>query len=140
ASSPYAAQRLLIRAPPNRRIISRMRTQLVLWDFEGTLAHRPNGMWGASLRRALDEVQPGHHVTAESLSPKLATGFPWHEHETPHPHLSEAEAWWSSMESLLADALIACGVEREVACHAVKIVTRTNPEPSSWSFVPRRHP
>ena len=50
---------------------------VVLWDFDGTLAYR-DGMWRGCLVEALDEVAPGHGVIAADVKPGLRDGFPWH--------------------------------------------------------------
>jgi putative hydrolase of the HAD superfamily len=93
----------------------------ILWDFDGTLAHRP-GMWRGCLMEILDEHEPGHTVMSEDLRPFLRNGFPWHRHETPHPELSSAEAWWGTVEPLLARAYAGVGFEagraRQLARHA----------------------
>jgi putative hydrolase of the HAD superfamily len=80
----------------------------ILWDFDGTLAHRP-GRWRGCLIEVLDEQEPGHAVTSEELRPFLRNGFPWHRHETPHPELSTPEAWWGAVEPLLAGAYTGVG-------------------------------
>jgi FMN phosphatase YigB (HAD superfamily) len=81
----------------------------ILWDFDGTLAHRP-GMWRGCLVEILDEHEPGHGVASADLRPYLRNGFPWHRHETPHPELSSPEAWWGAVEPLLAGAYAGVGI------------------------------
>ena len=61
--------------------------RVILWDFDGTLAHRP-GMWRGCLVETLDEHAPGHGIDPEELRPFLRTGFPWDSPEVPHPELS----------------------------------------------------
>jgi HAD superfamily hydrolase (TIGR01549 family) len=75
----------------------------VLWDFDGTLAHRP-GMWRGCLIETLDEYEPGHAVSADDLVPFLRNGFPWHAPEVAHPELGSPAAWWERVEALLASA------------------------------------
>jgi putative hydrolase of the HAD superfamily len=43
-----------------------MAPQVVLWDFEGTLAARP-GIWSKCLVDVLDEVAPGHGLTRDDV-------------------------------------------------------------------------
>jgi putative hydrolase of the HAD superfamily len=78
----------------------------VLWDFDGTLAVRP-GHWGGCLLELLDAREPGHGVSRPELNELLNYGWPWHEHETPHPHLGAPRAWWGHVEGLLHTALTA---------------------------------
>jgi putative hydrolase of the HAD superfamily len=76
---------------------------VVLWDFDGTLAHRP-GMWGGCMVEVLDEHDAGHAVTVDVLRPFLRDGFPWHAPHVAHPDLCEADAWWTHVGALLARA------------------------------------
>jgi putative hydrolase of the HAD superfamily len=76
----------------------------VLWDFDGTLAVRP-GHWGGGLLELLDAREPGHGVSRTVVNDLLNHGWPWHEHETPHPELSPPGAWWRHIEGLLLAAL-----------------------------------
>lgn len=80
----------------------------VLWDFDRTLATRVGG-WAACLVEVLDDLEPGHGVTAEALRPFLQRGFPWHTPETAHPELSDPELWWRRIFELLASAYQAVG-------------------------------
>ena len=84
-------------------------TGWVLWDFDGTLAHRP-GMWRGCLIETLDAHVPGHGVAADALVPFLRDGFPWHAPDVAHPELSTADAWWERVEGILARALAGVGV------------------------------
>ena len=82
----------------------------ILWDFDGTLAHRP-GMWGGCLMEMLDENRPDHGVDSDELRSFLRDGFPWHRPDVAHPELCEPEAWWSHVEALLASAYEGVGIE-----------------------------
>jgi putative hydrolase of the HAD superfamily len=84
-------------------------SKAILWDFDGTLAHRP-GRWGALLFETLECHEPGHGATREALRPHLRNGFPWHLPETPHPELSAPGAWWAHVEQHLARAYAAVGI------------------------------
>ena len=79
--------------------------RVLLWDFDGTLAHRP-GIWRGCLLEVLDADEPGHTVSEEVIRDALRDGFPWHRPEQPHPHLNDAGAWWPAVETvfLLVDA------------------------------------
>jgi putative hydrolase of the HAD superfamily len=84
--------------------------RLLIWDFDGTLAHRRGETgWSTLLAEVLDGEDPGHRHSAETFRPHLRSGFPWHQPEIAHPELCEAEAWWASVRPLLARAYEAAG-------------------------------
>jgi putative hydrolase of the HAD superfamily len=82
---------------------------LVVLDFDGTLAYRP-GLWSQCMLEVLDQHRPGHEIAVEDLRPHLRDGFPWHCPDTAHPELNEPEAWWQSIGDLLNRAYAAVGV------------------------------
>jgi HAD superfamily hydrolase (TIGR01549 family) len=87
-------------------------TRLLIWDFDGTLAHRRGETgWSILLAEALDAEEPGHPHSADTFRPHLREGFPWHRPETPHPELCEPEAWWASVRPVLGRAYEAAGYE-----------------------------
>lgn len=86
--------------------------RLVIWDFDGTLAHRRGETgWSILLAEALDVEEPGHGHSADAFRPHLRNGFPWHTPEVAHPELCEPEAWWASVRPVLARAYEAAGYE-----------------------------
>jgi putative hydrolase of the HAD superfamily len=86
-----------------------MTDRVVMWDFDGTLAWR-DGLWSGCILEVLDEHEPGHGATVQDIRARLSGGFPWHRHETPHPELAEADAWWQALTPLIAGAIAGCGV------------------------------
>lgn len=82
-----------------------------MWDFDGTLAWRPQ-LWSGCVLEVLDQHEPGHGATVETIRPHLQGRFPWHRHSTPHPELSEPDAWWAALAPLLAGAIEGCGIAR----------------------------
>ena len=58
--------------------------KFIIWDFDGTLAHRPTG-WTGALLETLSELHPMHQIIADQLRPHLQAGFPWHVPEIVHP-------------------------------------------------------
>lgn len=110
--------------------------RVVLWDFDGTLAERP-GLWSRCLIETLDEAAPDHGVTADDLRPHLAGGFPWHRPERLHPELSEPEAWWASVESLLARSYRGVGIEPERARALARVARARYVDPTvGWRLFP----
>ena len=84
--------------------------RLLIWDFDGTLAHRRGETgWSIQLAEALDAEEAGHAHTPETFRPHLREGFPWHRPEVEHPELCEPEAWWASVRPVLARAYEAAG-------------------------------
>ena len=91
-----------------------MSGRAVLWDFDGTLGTRP-GHWSGCLVELLDIRQPGHGLTPDDLMPFLRSGFPWHEHDRPHPELSEPDAWWQYVGQTLLSVLTSAKISADQA-------------------------
>lgn len=85
-----------------------MTVELVIFDFDGTLAHRP-GMWSQCLLDVLDKQRPGHGVTIDELRTQLHDGFPWHDSQTPHTDIRTAEHWWQMLGGLLDRVYLTLG-------------------------------
>ena len=102
----------------------------MLWDFDGTLAHRP-GLWRSALVGALDAVSPGHGVTGDAVRPGLKDGFPWHRPHEAHG-FTEADAWWTALHPVLARAYGGAGVARPVAEQAIARVRDVYLDPAAW--------
>jgi putative hydrolase of the HAD superfamily len=84
--------------------------RLLIWDFDGTLAHRRGETgWSILLAEALEGEEPGHGHSADVFRPHLREGFPWHRPDVAHPELCEPEAWWRSVRPQLARAYEAAG-------------------------------
>ena len=84
--------------------------RLLIWDFDGTLAHRRGETgWSILLAEALEAEEPGHAHSADTFRPHLRDGFPWHTPEIAHPELCEVESWWASVQPVLARAYEAAG-------------------------------
>ena len=86
-----------------------MAPELLVFDFDGTLAHRP-GMWTQCLLDVLDAELADHGVTFEDLRPHLRDGFPWHRPDIAHPELNEPEAWWQALGDLIDRIYVTVGV------------------------------
>jgi len=111
-----------------------MRT--IIWDFDDTLGFR-DGTWGATLVCSARQVIPEISVTLEQLRPHLTTGFPWHNPEIPHDHITDAEAWWNGlMIPILAGVLRNAGVPSPQAEAVAHLVRQEYPRLERWSLYP----
>ena len=110
--------------------------RFVMWDFDGTLAHRRGETgWSILLAEALDAEEPGHGHTAETFRPHLRAGFPWHTPEVAHPELCEPEAWWASVRPVLARAYEAAGYEPDRARGLADAARRLYVDPTvGWTL------
>ncbi len=87
----------------------------LLWDFDGTLGYRDGGAWTAALLETLDFALPEHAITLEQLRLYTQTGFPWHQPEHPHLHLTSTAAWWEALYPVLARAYMGVGLDESLA-------------------------
>jgi putative hydrolase of the HAD superfamily len=110
--------------------------RLVIWDFDGTLAHRRGETgWSILLAEALDAEEPGHGHTAETFRPHLREGFPWHRPEVAHTELGEPATWWGSVRPLLARAYEAAGYLPARAVELAEAARRLYVDPTvGWAL------
>jgi putative hydrolase of the HAD superfamily len=110
--------------------------KLLIWDFDGTLAHRRGEKgWSLLLEEALDAEEPGHGHSAERLRPYLRDGFPWHRPDVPHLELcGDAEAWWAAVLPSLARAYEAAGYPPARALEIATAARRLYVDPAGWSL------
>jgi FMN phosphatase YigB (HAD superfamily) len=110
--------------------------RLLIWDFDGTLAHRRGETgWSILLAEALDAEEPGHGHPADVFRPHLRDGFPWHRPEVAHPELCEPEAWWASVRPVLARAYEAAGYAPARALELAEAARRLYVDPDvGWEL------
>jgi putative hydrolase of the HAD superfamily len=110
--------------------------RLVIWDFDGTLAHRRGETgWSTLLAEALDAEEPGHGHTAEAFRPHLRDGFPWHRPEVAHAELCEPEAWWAAVRPLLSRAYESAGYSSARALELAGAARRLYDDPDvGWAL------
>jgi putative hydrolase of the HAD superfamily len=107
---------------------------LILWDFDGTLGYRKDGMWSHSLLEAIQAAQPDSPVTLDEVRALIHDHFLWNRPENAHPHLNEAEAWWRHMLAVFADVFrqlgfkIAEAKELSVSARAIYL------DPARWAL------
>src|SRR5687768_1735242 len=104
---------------------------VMFWDFDGTLAHRPDG-WSGTLAASLRDCLPNCTITRDDIVPFLARGFPWHTPDIPHPEIATPDQWWRSIEQLLVDACISLGIAAETAADAARRTRRRYTCPDGW--------
>jgi putative hydrolase of the HAD superfamily len=111
--------------------------RLLIWDFDGTLAHRRGETgWSLLLAEALDAEEPGHAHSADTFRPYLRTGFPWHSPDVAHPELCDPEAWWASVRPVLARAYVALGYAPDRSEELAVVAQRLYVDPTGWSLFP----
>ena len=110
--------------------------RLLIWDFDGTLAHRRGETgWSILLAEALDAEEPGHGHSADTFRPHLREGFPWHRPEVAHPELCEPEAWWASVRPQLGRAYEAAGYPPARALELAEAARRLYVDPDvGWEL------
>ncbi len=109
--------------------------RLLIWDFDGTLAHRRGETgWSLLLAEALDAEEPEHAHMADTFRPHLREGFPWHSPDVAHPELCEPEAWWAAVRPVLARAYEAAGYPPARAEELAVAAQRLYVDPAGWSL------
>lgn len=103
----------------------------ILWDFDGTLGHRP-GMWCKALAEALVEYDPTCTVTAEDIRSALRDEFPWHRPDCAHPHITTSEMWWAEVEQLFIRTYKAMGYSACLAEHLAPLAHRKYIDVQDW--------
>jgi putative hydrolase of the HAD superfamily len=103
----------------------------LIWDFDGTLAHRLGG-WVGALLEVIHREAPACEVTADQLRPHLQAGFPWHTPEQPHPAITSADQWWYVLDPVFARAFMACGIDVQQARRMATQVRQVYPHPGHW--------
>lgn len=108
--------------------------KLLAWDFDGTLAFRV-GMWSEALAEVARVEVPGCEVTRAAFVPHLQSGFPWHNPERPHTHITSHEQWWEHLSPVIENALVkGAGVSIEQAKRLVPHVRANYADPAHWAL------
>jgi putative hydrolase of the HAD superfamily len=104
----------------------------LLWDFDNTLALRP-GLWSQCLADVVNRAYPQKKAVSEAFRPYLFRGFPWHDHEASHAHLSNSDEWWAALAPILAQALrLGAALEHQQAAELACKVRDAYLDPSTW--------
>jgi putative hydrolase of the HAD superfamily len=84
----------------------------------------------------LDAREPGHGLAEADLLPFLRSGFPWHEHDVPHPHLSEPDAWWQHITRVLESVLTSARIPAPRAADLLQHFRAVYLDRARWSVFP----
>lgn len=110
------------------------RVKLLVWDFDGTLAHR-EGLWSGTLAEVATQHAPELGATREQFRPFLSTGFRWHSPEKKHT-VATPEAWWAELQPLFAAAFRSLGATEAQAAALAAKVRGQYIEPTRWRVFP----
>jgi HAD superfamily hydrolase (TIGR01549 family) len=105
--------------------------RVLIWDFDGTLGHRPEH-WSGAIADALTDVLGPHQFGPAKISGEIGHGFPWHAPDVPHPLLADPDAWWRHMSQVLAAAIGRLGVDAAAAAAASERVRPHYTDLASW--------
>lgn len=108
-----------------------MRNKYIFWDFDGTLAFR-EGMWNGTLLEILNTREPGLKAARDDLRPHLSAGFPWHTPKIGHPHINDAELWWSGLLPIFERAFVSLGLSASRAKELAAEVPKKFCCPGKW--------
>ncbi|MBC2879329.1 MULTISPECIES: HAD family hydrolase [Streptomyces] len=108
-----------------------------VWGFDGTLGHRRQGTWAECLLEVLDRQHPGHPFSQPQLFTALRSGFPWHDHHRPHPHLNTADRWWNHVTNVISSALRGLGLQAGTAAAVAHHTRDVYTDPAAWSLYPQ---
>jgi putative hydrolase of the HAD superfamily len=109
--------------------------RVLIWDFDGTLGHRP-GHWSGAIVDALTDVLGPHEFGPAKISGEIRGGFPWHAPDVPHPLLADPDAWWRHMAQVLTAAIVRLGVDAPAAAAAAERVRPHYTDLTSWRLFP----
>jgi putative hydrolase of the HAD superfamily len=107
--------------------------KLLLWDFDGTLAFREGGMFGAALLEVVGREHPHRLFKREDLGDTLASGFPWHTPDQAHTQIRNPDEWWEQLLfPVLERAMVRLGLDAARAHELVPQVRQTYTETKRW--------
>ena len=106
----------------------------LIWDFDGTLGYRRDGMWSMAFLEILRQEKPELHVTMEQIKPYLQVGFPWHNSSQPHTEIKSPDEWWNSLDKLFEQAFLGIGINSSDASRLAKRVRHVYPSPPAWQL------
>ncbi|AYG60470.1 HAD-IA family hydrolase [Rhizobium jaguaris] len=104
---------------------------VLIWDFEGTLAVRP-GRFAGALADAARIIDGTFSASTADLRPLLSPAFPWHSKELMHKYAGDADSWWTNIEKYSTDALQQFGLSSSVSREAARLARSVYLDISGW--------
>lgn len=106
--------------------------KFLLWDFDGTLAHRP-GQWTDTVLFILRRAGYAHGLEREVVRPFMNAGFPWHDPDRVREPNQAADGWWQDLQPVFVRAFAELArVDVPRAAELAAEVRATYLEPSAW--------
>jgi len=108
------------------------RQKFLLWDFDGTLAHRP-GQWTDTLLCVLQRAGHCEGLDREVVRPFMNAGFPWHEPGRVREPGQSADDWWRDLQPVLIRACAhLANLDQDRAATLAAQVRSTYLDPAAW--------
>jgi len=93
--------------------------KFLLWDFDGTLGFRRDGLrgraWSMSMLEAIINEYSRTDITINDITPFLRQGFPWHTPEIEHIHLNSTDRWWAHIRNIFSNIYVQLGFSKSQA-------------------------
>lgn len=107
----------------------------LIWDFDGTLGYRTDGMWTASVFQVLTDHMPDHRIAYETLQRYVKGNFPWNEPDTVREPEMPADEWWRRLEPVFVRAYAdGAGLREPVAAELATRVRAEYVRLDRWSL------
>src|SRR5262245_52701055 len=106
--------------------------KFLLWDFDGTLAHRP-GQWTDTVLFILRRAGYAQDLDREFVRPFVNAGLPCHEPKRVRAPNQAADDWWQDLQPVFVRAFAQlAGVDTARAAELASKVRTTYLDPSAW--------
>jgi putative hydrolase of the HAD superfamily len=111
-----------------------MPAKYVVWDFDGTLARRPQG-WSGAVLAAIRAAGLACEARLEDVPPFLQSGYPWHEPDVVRTPGQHPDDWWRALDRVFVPAIGSLtGADTGVATKVAARIRAIYAEPSSWTL------
>lgn len=107
---------------------------LLVWDFDGTLAYR-EGLWSGTLESIVKRHCPDSTLSQADFRPFLAQGYRWHAPEQLH-RVCSADEWWAELEPIFTRAFSQVGATPAQAAAWANEVRAEYMNPERWQVYP----
>jgi putative hydrolase of the HAD superfamily len=109
-----------------------MLRKYLIWDFDGTLAHRVEAWRGPLAEVLLREISESN-LTAADFRPYLQGGFRWHNPDRAHPAGLSSDDWWAELYPVFENAFrLAAGLSQADAKRMARAVRGCYLDPQYW--------